>query len=356
MALTLNQHRFGVTQELIETFKDSRAPKTGLSTFFKKKTTAAKQVSIQVRRSRQLVAVDVQRCTDSNRNIFSLSAEKIFLPPFYSEYFDFTACQAYDVTFGMGVVPNSVQLNMLQDSAQEYLMELKEKIDRAINKMYASVLQTGTVTMVNGDSIDYKRKAASLPVNTGGAAWSSTSTSDPLADLSTDAQFLRDEGLSSGSVINVIMGKQAFNYFMNSAKILAVAAIFNQIKRINIGFPQFDETTGMNFQGQIGGTDYTFNIWTYNDSYENADTTKSKYINDANYIMIPDDFQGTMVYAGLPFVFGDYFSGMYVANTEGDYIVHDVIDQKKRSWEFFMESAPLPIPISIDRIVTRQTY
>lgn len=356
MALTLNQHRFGVTQELIETFKDSRAPKTGLSSFFKKKTTAAKQVSIQVRRSRRLVAVDVQRCTDSNRNIFSLSAEKIFLPPFFSEYFDFTACQAYDVTFGMGVAPNSIQKNMLMDSANEYLQELKWKIDRAINKMYASVLQTGTVTMVNGDSIDYKRKAASIPVNTGADAWSQTATSDPLRDFGIDAQFLRDQGLSAGSTINIIMGTQAFTYFMNSAKILAVAAIFNQIKRVNIGMPQFDEVTGLNFQGQIGGTDYMFNIWTYNDSYENNDTTISKYINDANYIMIPDDFEGTMVYAGLPFIFGDYFSGMYVANTEGDYIAHDVIDQKKRSWEFFLESAPLPIPISIDRTVTRQTY
>jgi len=356
MALTLNQHRFGVTQELIGTFKDSRAPKTGLSSFFTKVTTPAKQVSIAVQRNRQLVATDVLRCTDPNRNIFSLFSEKIFLPPFFSESFDFTACQAYDVTFGMGIAPNAVQKNMLMDSANEYLTDLKYKIDRAINKMYASVLQTGTVTIVNGDSIDFKRKAASMPVNTGTAAWSATSTADPLADFTTDAQFLRDEGLSAGSTINVIMGTRAFTYFMNNAKILAVAAIFNQIKRINIGMPQFDGASGLNFQGQIGGADYMFNIWTYNDVYENADGSKTKYINDANYIMIPDDFEGKIVYAGVPFVFGDYFSGMYVANTTGEYIVHDVIDQVKRSWQFIVESAPLPIPFSIDRVVTRQTY
>lgn len=47
MAITLNQHRFGVTQAVIASFMDDRAPKTGLSAFFPSVTTRAKQVSMK---------------------------------------------------------------------------------------------------------------------------------------------------------------------------------------------------------------------------------------------------------------------------------------------------------------------
>jgi len=356
MAITLNQHRFGVTQAVIKGFTDSRAPLPGLAAFFPSVTTRAKQVSFEVMRNKQLVAVDVQRCTDPNRNTFSNSTEKIFEPPFFSESFDFTACQAYDVTFGMGVAPNAVNVDTLISSANRYLSELKYKIERAVNLQRASVLQYGTVSMINGDSIDYRRKAESMEVLTGTRRWSQTSTSDPVADLSAGADFLRNEGLSAGGTINVIMGSTAFSEFMTSAKVLSVAAIFNQIRRVNIDMPRINNTTGMNFQGQIGGTDYLFNIWTYNDVYENANGTKSKYIGDNMVIMIPDDFDGVTVYAGIPFVFGDQFSGQYVAPVEAEYLVHDVIDQVKKSWQFIVESAPLVIPRSVDRLFTYQVY
>lgn len=356
MAITLNQHRFGVTQAVIASFMDDRAPKTGLSAFFPSVTTRAKQVSIEVQRSRQLVAADVQRCTDPNRNIFSNSTEKIFEPPFFSESFDFTACQAYDVTFGMGIAPAGGQIDLLINSASRYIAALKYKIQRAINLQYASVLQTGVVTMINGDSIDYKRKAASMVVKTSTAAWSAVATADPLADLAAGLDFVRNEGLSAGSTVNAIFGTTAFAYFMANAKVLQQAAIFSQIRRVDIGFPQFDNTTGLVFQGRVATGDYIVNLWTYNDVYENANGTKSKYINDANVIIVPDDFEGKTAYAGIPFVFGDQFSGQYVAPTEAEFLIHDVIDQVKKSWDFIVESAPLAIPVSVDRIYTIQTF
>jgi hypothetical protein len=356
MAISLNQHRFGVTQEVVARFKDGRAPKSGLSSLFDKKTTAAKQVSIQVRRSRLLAAVDVQRCTDPNRNTFSRSTEKIFVPPFFSESFDFTECEAYDATFGSNIAPNAVQKSMLVDEAAQYITELRWKIDRAINKMYASTLLYGVVTMVNGDSIDFRRKAASMVVQTGNDAWNATTTSDPDAQLAVGASFLRDEGLSSGSTINVIMGAGAMNYYLQNDKVLKRAAIFNQIRRVQIDFPRFNDTTGLNYQGQIAGVDYIFNFWTYNDIYELPNGTKTKYIPDNMVLMVPEDFEGVMNYAGVPFVFGDQFSGQYVANTAGDYVIHDIIDQQKRKWDFIIESAPLPVPVSIDRTYTIQAY
>jgi len=225
MALSLNQHRFGVTQELIGIFTDTRLPKSGLSSYFTPVFTQAEEVSVEVMRENQYAAVDVVRATGSNLNTWDLSAEHIYKTPFFSEGFFFTSLDAYNVTFGMGVAPNAVQKQMLLDSAQRKIVSVKAKILRSINIMIASTLQTGTVVMKNGDSIDYKRKAASLPVNTGAAQWSQTATSDPVADFSTDAQFLRDTGLSVATELDVIMGSQAFNYFKNSSKVLAVTIL-----------------------------------------------------------------------------------------------------------------------------------
>lgn len=354
MAITLNQHRHGVTQEIIATFMDGREPKMGLGAFFPTVTSRALEVGIEVQRSRQLVAADVQRCTDPNRNIFSRSTEKIFKPPFYSESFDFTACQAYDVTFGMGIAPVAGTKEMLVSSAANYIQQLKWKIQRAIALQHASVLQTGTVTMVNGDSIDYKRKAASMVVKSGGALWSATTTADPLADMATGMDFLRNVGLSAGSTVNAIMGTTAFTYFMANDKVLKQAAIFSQIRRVDIGLPQFDNVTGFVYQGRVAAGDYLVNIWTYNDVYQDASGNSVKYINDGNVILVPDDFIGKTVYAGIPFVFGDQFSGQYVAPTEAEFLVHDIIDQVKKSWDFIIESAPLVIPVSVDRIYTMQ--
>jgi len=81
MAITLNQHRKGITQTLIDTFSDEKEPKEGLSAFFPSKTTDTKFISIELERNSQKMAVYVQRCTDPNRNTFSKSTEKIFDNP-----------------------------------------------------------------------------------------------------------------------------------------------------------------------------------------------------------------------------------------------------------------------------------
>lgn len=354
MAITLNQHRAGVTQTLIAVFSDSKTPKQGLASLFPSVTTDSKYVSIEVERSLQLVAVDVQRCTDPERNVFGNFTEKIFMPPYFNESFDYTSCERYDVTFGRGNAPTKIDLQFLIRDAKAKLLILKNKILRAIEIMRAQVVTTGVVLLRNGDSVDFKRKAASMPVLTGTNQWNNAA-SKPLTDLENGMDFLRDEGLSSGTSVNAIMGKSAYNNFVSNAQVKEQAE-WKNIKRVEINMPQFDNVRGMVYQGQIGTTDYIVNLWTYNEKYVDPtdNVTLKNYINTNDVILVADDFVGKTAFAGVPAIF-EKDGQEYIAQMEGEFYVNDVIDQIKKSWLFMISSAPIPIPVSVDRIYTLRT-
>ena len=353
--ITLNDHRGRVTKTLIAVFSDDKTPKMGLASLFPTVTTDSKLISIEVERNKQLVAVDVQRCTDPVRNTFSNFTEKIFEPPYYNESFDFTACQRYDVTFGAGQIPTKVDLTFLLRDSKTKLMVLKNKILRAIEKQRSEVLESGIVKLKNGDSIDYKRKAASMPVLSGAKKWSEI-TATPLADLEEGMEFLRNEGLSGGSFVNAIFGRKAFANFMASTQIKEQAE-WKNIKRMELNMPQFDNVSGMVYHGQVATADYLVNIWTYNDSYISPvdNTTSIPYIDPNSVVLAAEDFVGKTAFAGIPAILGDVISGQYIAPVEGDFYIRDVIDQMKLSWMFMVSSAPLVVPVSVDRLYTIKT-
>lgn len=355
--MNLNQAAFGVTQSVIESFSDSKEPNMGLSAWFPTLTFPGFEVSYKARRARQLVAKDVLRNANSNLNTFNNYSQKIFLPPFFSEAFNFTATDIYKVTFGMGVAPTGPQNNALIDATVEYIQECKNKIKRAAEQYRASVLHFGTVVFQQGDSIDFKRQAASMPVLTGANTWTvaNLATADPLGDLGRGGDFIRKQGLSVGNEINVIMGANAFANFILFPKVSAERQIFSNFRLADIGMPVLNEVTGMAFHGRVSAGYFNFNIWTYVDFYENPDGTKTDYILPNDVILIPNDFVGNTTFAGLPTVMGTNFSGQYIAPMEGEFLIFDIIDPQKRSWEFKIESAPLPIPKSVDRLYTIQT-
>lgn len=341
-------------KRLIANYSDSKTPNQGLAMFFPKVTTPDKAVLISVERSRQLVAVDVMRCTDPHRNTFSTSVLKEFIPPFYHELVDFTACQAYDVSLGRGSVPNPNQVGILMSDVMRQIEVVKNTIIRAIEKQRASVLQTGIVTIKNGDSIDYHRLAASMPVLTGAAAWNQ-STATPLADLVTGATFLRQQGLSSGNRINVIMGDAAMANFQKFPEVLTERQIFSNFRKADIGMPEYNEVSGLTYIGRVGSADFVFDLWTYSDFYEDAATgVKTKYIDSNNVIMVSNDFVGKTAFGGIPAVV-KYDGNTSIQPVETDFLIYDTVDQVKVAWDWNIKSAPLVVPVSIDLIYTIKT-
>lgn len=354
MAITLAEHTGEFRKALVGTFIGKTIVRLGLEGLFPRHTYNAEMLSIAVQRNRQLVAVDVQRCTDPIKNTFSRATEKLFLPPYYKESFDFCKCDGYKTSYGAGEIPNGSTARNIARGALNELEAIRAKVERAIEIQRSQVLESGIVILKNGDSIDYKRKAASIKVAT--TPWTNHANSNPYQDIIDGMNFLRDEGQSTGSSINAIFGSAALTNFLSNEKVLKELDI-RRIERINIVMPQFDNVTGMAFHGQFGAGDFVINIWTYNEQYlDPADnTTRKKYIGTNNVILVPEDFVGETSFATTPMVGGNSESGYYVRNVEGQYTVYDIIDQVKAAWEVILQSSPLVVPVTIDRIYTLKT-
>lgn len=356
MSITLNQHKQAITSRIIATFSDAMPPKMGLSGFFPSVTTSDKEVGIEVERNRQLVAVDVQRGTDANMNDFSQYSEKLYVPPMYLEGFNFADLDRYNVTFGQRNNPTSSDAFNMISQANRKLTILRSKIERAIEKQRSQALQTGIVQLKNGDNIDYKRKAQSLSVLGAGDRWNEAG-STPLDDLEDGCKFIREEGLSAGSTINAVMGRDAFREFMNNAQVKDQAEV-RRINRIDLGFPQLNNVTGLAYHGQISVYDFNVNIWTYSDFYEEIGGAKTAYIDVKNVVLIAEDFEARTAFAGVPAIIRDLANAEYpeyIQQQEAEFYVNNYVDPTKKAHMFDIGSAPLAIPVSIDRVYTIQT-
>lgn len=352
----LNEHRAASTQEIIAVFSDDQSPLEGLSLFFPVTTSNAKELKIEVQRNAQPISVDVSR-RDATRNTFSTSTEKVFIPPYHNEYFDFTSLDNFDKTFYnimQGGTPNPTDFTALISSGGVKAIALKNKIARAKEKQRASVLLTGVVSLVNGDSIDFKRKASHMVQLTSTATWDNLTTSVPLSDLAAQAQLIKDDGLSTGNIFRVILGQNAFGNLMASSQVKNQAQFFNQILRTMIGMPTLDKVSGMTFQGRIGYGDFIFDLFTYSGTYQSGSSTL-KYISVNAAVVIADDFVAQTAHGAVPAIMGTPELGQIIAPMKGEYYLRDVIDPHELTWNFYVSSAPLAIPISVDRIGTIMT-
>ena len=247
--ITTKEARGIFTKALIAVYKERTAPLSFLRSFFKTVEKTTLELSIEVQRGTEKIAVDVMRGTEGNRNSFGKSSEKIFVPPYYSEYFDITSIQLYNSLFGSedGTISDAVFSDFMADVVDKLRM-LQDKIERAYEKQCADVLQTGVVTLVNGDSIDFKRKAASLVAYAVGNNFADD-TKNPYSVLGIGADFLRSVGKSQGGIINAIMGSTALSAFQNNAIVKGRADIKN-VSLDTIHLPQRNSVGGT-LHGQL---------------------------------------------------------------------------------------------------------
>lgn len=353
--ITLNQHKENVTKKIIGRFSDFTAPKLGLSAWFKPETTTSKQVSIEVERNRNLIAVDVERGTEGNHNTFGKYSEKIYVPPFFKEKFNFSELDVYQRTFGAGVNPNANDYKSLISTSGMKLQILQAKIDRAKELQRSQALQTGIVTMKNGDNIDFKRKADSIPDLGAGNYWGETGV-DILATVSEGIKFIRQEGKSVSRMFDLLMGAQALGAILTDDKILK--QLDNRNLNIGaIGTTRYDDVTGLNYHGRLSTRNGTVDLWTYDDTYELSDGTQKEYIDDNKVVLLPRDFVGKHAHAGVPAIIRDSSKAEFpewIKQVSAEYFINNYVDPKITAHMFDISSAPLAVPFSIDRIYTMQ--
>jgi len=353
MAITLNQHKENITKKVIGRFSDSIAPKLGLSVWFPAETTTSKQVSIEVERNRNLIAVDVERGTEGNMNTFGKHSEKVYVPPFFKEKFNFADLDVYERTFGADMSPGKNEyVSMLRTSSAK-LGVLRDKIDRAKELQRSQALQTGIVTMKNGDNIDFKRKADSLVDLGAGNYWDAAGTT-PIKDVEEGIKFIRQEGKSSSRAYDLIMGSLVLGAFMNNASI-EKSADLRHIKVLEIGTTRFEEATGLNYHGRLSLKNGNVDLWTYDDFFENNDGSNSEYISANNVVLLPRDFIGKQAHAGVPAIIRDKSNAEFpewISQIASEFYINNYVDMRGAAHMFEIMSAPLAIPFSVDRLWT----
>jgi hypothetical protein len=354
MAIPAQQARSIFTNVLIARFKESNLIKVPqfLRSFFPTVVNSSKMVSIEVQRGTELMAADVLRGVDGNRNQFTRSTEKNFIPPFYNENFDITQMDRYDVVFGDDNVSGDTIGNLASEAAEKY-MTLKDKIERAKEYQCAQVFETGVVTMNNGDNVDFKRKAGSI-VDLGAAGYWDNTTAEVENQLVAGATFIRTYGKNGSSVFNFVMSGSAFIKLKKTGYFEKLAN-YQNVQLLDIRMPQKD-SFGAGYHGTITAGAYIFNIWTYDETYVNSSGVVTRYWPEDYAFIVP--VQGTrfvMSHAGIPQIMRKPQNAEmpeYIKYMATEYGFNNYIDPKGTAHIFEIMSAPLALPVTVDMIYT----
>ena len=333
------------TKMLIEVYAERATPTSFLRSFFPTVTEPTKELSIEVERGTEKIAVDVMRGTEGNRNAFNKSTEKIFIPPYYREYFDATDIDLYDRLFGSTSIDASV-FSAFVNRVADRLRMLQDKIERSYELQCAQVLQTGIVTLTNGTNIDFKRKAASMVDLTTTTGYWTVNGHDPYADIVTGGNFLRQKGKVQGGTLNAILGSAAFSALLANTVFVARNDMSN-LPLDAVRAPQRN-SVGASYHGQISAGSYRVNLWSYNEFYDNAQGVSTPYIDEDNVILLPESPRFKLGFAAVP----QLFKGGTPALKQGAFIFGEYMDERNTAHIMDIKSAGIAIPVAVDQIYT----
>jgi hypothetical protein len=318
------------TKKIVDVYEQRPKPTAFLRSFFPNEVAPTKELSIEVVRMGEKVAVDVVRAT-----------EKIFIPPYYREWFDATQLQLYDRLYGATEINDRVFAAYL-NSVVDRQMDLQAKIERAYELQCAQVLETGIVTIEAGTNIDYKRKAASLVDD--GAGQYFANNIDPFQKFENGCTFLRTVGKAEGSVFNAILGSTALSDLYNNTKFKERQNLFNMV--LDAVAPPQRNSVGASYHGEITCGAYRVRLWSYPQYYD-VNNTSTPYVNPKKVTLIPETPRFKMGFAAVPqLITPDQPPRI------GSFIFSDYIDQRGRAHIFEVESAGLAIPSAIDQLYT----
>ena len=353
MGVISTLHARGIfTTKVIAIYKDMTMPTAFLRSFFPTKTSNSKYVQIAVMRGFEKIAVDVQRGTRGNRNQFSLSSQKTFLPPYYHEYLDATELDLYDLIWNTeGTINTNVFAEFLKDVAEK-VAALIMKIERSYEVQCREALHTGIVTLSNGTNIDYKRKAGSLIAYGAGIDFSSGSV-DPNSVLESGAEFLRTEGKVSGGMYNTIMGKEAFAAYKNNSNIKDVADL-RRFQLIDVRMPQ-RQATGATLHGVAAIGSYETLIWTYPEFYDTESQEHNPYIDPKKVIVLPENPKFDFGFASVPRLLGKKADvGAGVSGERGAFLIGETLDEINTAHNVDVKSAGVAILTAVDQVWTAE--
>lgn len=347
--IATTQARGEFTQAVAATFSDRIRPMGFGRSFFTEVETNSKYVSIEVQRNNEKIAVDVVRGTEGNRNTWSKSTQKIFLPSYFREFFDVTELDLYESLYVNPII-SAVNFGNLILAVSEKMDVMRDKIDRAYELYCWQVLLDGILQTKTQGNIDFKRKAESLVDLEAGNYWADSGV-DPNTTFETGAKFLRETGKMQGSVINIIMGAKAWDNYMANAAVRARGIIYNY--SMDMLSPQVRTSVGASYHGSSSAGAYTFRFWSYPEVYTDATGASVQYMDQNKIVMLPEKTNFILSYAAVPQIIMGAGGG-YITPQAGKWLVSEEIDTFNVSHKMDVKSAGLAVPVAVDQIYTAQ--
>lgn len=335
-----------LTNRLIRRYNERATATRFLQSFADNDYSPTKYVSVAVVRDQETIAVDVERGTEGNRNKASKATLRTYMPPLYDEFFDVTELDLYDTLFGAQNIDENA-FKLFYKDVTAMMDKLIDKFVRAKELQWAQVFETGVVSLINGDDINYNRKAGSMVANSASNTWA-TSSVDPYDNMGDRADWIRQNGLSNTSTFDVILGKQAHAAFFNNAKVLARNDL-KQMKLDNLSMPR-SVGPGAKYHGEVTIGEYTARLWSYPQYYKDANGVMQPYWNPNKYVMLADDIEFVTAHAAVPQLLTQ--GGMMLQ--QGPYMPYDYPDFRKATHDFGAKTAPLAVPITIDKFATEE--
>jgi len=346
MAISQEQFRQLFTQALVQVYREQVAPPGFLRSFFPEQTNLTRYISVEVQRGTEKVAPDLDRAaSDGNANSMTRSTQRVIEPPYYWEYLNATDHYLYDQAIGQQTRTAFRQL--VRELSLEQA-EIRNKIERAYEKQASDVLLDGIVHLKSGDSIDFKRKADSLidlPNNANYTDWSSTGF-NPRNILDEAGKFLRQSGKVQGSVLNVIMGNEAINAFLNS-QFLKDYGDLRRVDFASVNRPQRNAQGGV-LHGELSAGPYNFRLWSYPEYYTDTNDNLVPYLNEKKIVVIPEQPQFLMNFAAVP----QLISGQGQIPQQGAFYTYDYLNERSQVHEIHTKSAGVAHPVAVDQIFT----
>ena len=303
------------------------------------------KIELEITRSIRLIASDVARGSgDSHVNFVDIYSNKEFTPPLYSEKSPITADMLNKKLPGKtkyGPISRMEGLAYLSAKAQAFNVQ---KIRNAIEKQAVQAMTTGIITLNNGASVDYQKKATLDLVPS--TKWDANG-GDSEADIG--AMCDRIHKASKKKPNRAAFSKDAYDAFM--ANIIAKynnAPPFIAPGMLNQGPPM----EGFTYQGTFNFTGYRLDLYTYDDFYEDSSGTAVDYLGTEKVVIFNAEARRVMAYAAtevLPFYEMQYAElGMpqFPELIQGQITPFALVE--RGLYYAGVQSAPLTMPVEID--------
>lgn len=355
MAISIQEARALFTKNLIDVMQERISPTGFLRSFFPSAgKPVSKLISIEVERGFEMVSRDVVRGSEGRRNRFSKSTEKIFMPPIYREYFDATELDLYDRVLGSTGDLNAPLFAALLNQVADKIRRLQDKEERAMELQCSQVLFTGVVQLINGDNIDYLRKAESLvDLGTAGGYWSVDAT-DIFAQLGAACEFMRTVGKSGDTSFNCIMAKDVLNALLDNGTFKSRQNLFSM--KLDAVAPPQRNATGAAYHGRLSANAWTVDLWTYPQFYDDpasvdpSNPTMLPYVPNKFLTIIPANPRFHMAHGLVPQLITR--EGQQIQQQE--FVYGNFRDERNAADIYDVQTAPLAVPVAVDQIYTAQ--